>query len=466
MRATRASLSVCLGACVLMAAGPAAGDEEDEDVRYIHPAALPPAAALLIGERMAHPEYVALLTEATLRGATPETLHALAARAAEAGELYKALYLLSLLAESGWQPEVTAENLRAVSTALGLARVDCPAGAGTGVAFAAGALRSEPVSLADWASALQLTSRSLQVTSGAAVAVVFNDVSGIRLEATDPAKAYFVAEPVRVQDVLPNLQQLLAAQPMDVKGGGGKALKFIAGAALGAGAGYLASMSAAANTLLSMGSASGELIGRALGSQKYLAGGSWRVRPIGVPGPASSGAPVAAGGYSAIRLPVPVAWASGDPSSLWFEATWLPDDDAPGLELDLEDLIKKRSPLDSAAQTSDEISLDEDHLHFVRAARLCIFRDCSEPIFPLEVILDRDDLDLLAPNLRDLAPDLSRYRREYVDPASLLVLRAAASNPLQLDERLLAFDEDGTLLLPYVSATSTIDPTRRHQGDK
>ena len=383
-------------------------------------------------QRFADPSYFKVLAADGLRTADPKALFQRIAAASKAGESYKALYLSRIFTDvqpdnaTGWtnRARLAASLGFNAEAAAAQANADAGAGAGRPVAGSAlpGAFKVRPTTLADWAAALALTADDVTAREGRTVVVsVKDDLSGVKVPSNEEIQRqgrgpWATAQPVQVEDVLPNLFAMpQAAAPMDhksMKGG-----LFALGALAMAASAYSSSLGAH-DAATQYSELYGNAMGKAFEVPSEFKGGAFTATTY-VNGTARTTklAPKTSGKREAIGTPVPLLWASGQSLNATVQAIWRNGD------TDKTEAIK----IDAKTKKEQWKKYAVPSLFYPRMQKFCSQGQCSSNLTLHEVMLSREDLLALAPGTESALPSVAAWTSRYSARQPMSVVAAGDS---------------------------------------
>jgi len=380
-------------------------------------------------QRFADPAYFKMLAADGLRTADPKALYPRIAAASKAGESYKALYLSRIFTDlqpdnaTGWTNRARLAASLGFDAEAAAAQANAEAGAGRPVAGGAlpGALKVRPTTLADWAAALALTADDVTTREGRTVVVsVKDDLSGVTVPSNEEIQRqgrgpWATAQPVQVEDVLPNLFAMPEATPMDhksMKGG-----LFALGALAMAATAYSSSIGA-----FDAATQYSELYGNAMGKafevpSEFKGGAFTATTYVNGTGRTTKLAPKTSGKHEAIGTPVPLLWASGPSLNSTLLAIWRNGD------TDKTEAIK----IDAKTKKQEWKKHVVPSLFYPRMHKFCGQGQCSSNVTLHEVMLSREDLQALAPGTESALPDLAAWTSRYASRQPMSVVAAGDS---------------------------------------
>lgn len=425
------------------------------------PSALPSQVAQELGVgRFADPAYGEFVSREGLRRADPEALFEVIRRSAELGEQYKALFLSRVLTESQPSNRALCETREQIARALGASREadgaracadgQLPPSSVPKDFLPGSALPHRPTTLADWAGAMALLADAAVAVEGpTALLAVTESVSGVYRSRMDDESECTKANPLRLDDVLPNLMVVREPVPMvrrDSRGGAGRIFSAMA-------------LSVAAG--LSKDEASKEKLSDLAGKQaahadaapvSHYSGGSFIARSFPQSAAIDSRVtPEPTGSECAIKWPRPSLWASGGAL-------------AGAMQAHFNTKGKHYFWIKGATKEKyDFKSVDVDAvMSFPKLQSFCepplkpgAPLECSTPFALPEVLLTRGDLYKLAPGVADgrrspreaAQSELDHFRADYLKGVAL-VLSSQNATPRSVDgpsRALAAYDRDQTI---------------------
>ena len=427
-------------------------------------------------ERFEDANYFKLMASDGIRTVDPKALYVRLQAAVAANERYKALYLARIFTDLKPDAPAAWNNRARLASALGLTeeaaaceqnatdpsqRVNVPLAdilPGTG-------LGTKPTTLSDWAAATALLSDGIAEKEGKQGLVAYKDlVSGIH-EATkeeiaerdqnnreaglNPSGPWADSEPVQLRHVLANSFDLHSADPMHEKSVN-KGSMF--GAMLMAG---LSGMQANINPTVSQQAMNmaEQMAGRASQVPSNYQGGSY-IRVIFHDGKevTTPDHPQTSGQVETVGNPLPFLWASGGSTEPYFTGNWKSNDRAK---------VKKitASNLDDVKNSHAKLYHPPAGMKFPKLMGLCASSDsektnCSNPLSLMELLLTKDDLAALAPELSASLLDLDQFRQHY-DSGTLILQPGNGGR-----NRMWGGDDEGAMYELNLSSTAWLISAR------
>jgi hypothetical protein len=315
-----------------------------------------------------------------------------------------------------------------------------------------GVFTVQPKTLADWAAAVALAADDVMAREGRPVLVaVRDDLSGLTVASEQQMQIeergpWATANPVQIENVLPNMFVLSDATPMDrksMKGG-----LFAGGVLAFAGSAY-ATHIGAADAAAELSSLYGNAMAKAFEVPSEFKGGSF-VSTTYADGAAKTlkAAPKTSGKQEAVGTPLPMLWASGGALSPTVTAAWKSGDAAKSEAMKLDAKTRKpewkKQPVPSLA--------------YPRVQQLCFEASrCSAPLTLLELMLTTDDLRAFAAGTESSLPDVDAYRAGYLARQPISVVAAGS--------QFAGFDASGAVYVtrhrPTEWLTSAARPAKR-----
>jgi hypothetical protein len=455
-----------------------AKDKEHQEVKQQPAAGFATAYTKVVkgAERFENANYFTLMAADGIHKVDPKTVYERLQAAVAANERYKALYLARIFTDLKPDAPAAWSNRARLASALGLSeeasaceqnarnpsqRVNVPLAdilPGTG-------LGTRPTTLSDWAAATALLSDGIAEKEGKRDLVSFKDlVSGIH-QATEeeiaerdqnnrdaglnPSGPWADPEPVQLCHVLANAFDLRSADPMhdkSVSKGGMFAAMMMAG---------LSGMQQNMNPAMAqqtMGVAQ-QMAGRASQVPSHYQGGSYtRVVFDNGKEVATPDHPQTSGEDETVGKPLPFLWASGGSTEPYFTGYWKSND---GMK------VKKitASNLDDEHNSHAKRYRPPTELRFPKLMSLCTSSGaentfCSNPLSLMELLLTKDDVATLAPQLSSNLVDLDRFRQQYDSGALNLEPGNGGHN------RVWGGDDEGAMYELNLSSTSWLISAR------
>jgi len=377
-------------------------------------------------QRFADPAYFKMLAADGLRTADPKALYQRIAAATKAGESYKALYLSRIFTDlqpdnaTGWTNRARLAASLGFDAEAAAAQANADAGAGRPVIGGAlpGAFKVRPTTLADWAAALAMAADDVTTREGRTVVVsVKDDLSGVKVPSNEEMHRlgdgpWATAQPVQIEDVLPNLFAMPEATPMDhksMKGG-----LFALGALAMAASAYSSSIGAY-DAATQYSELYGNAMGKAFEVPSEFKGGTFTATTY-VNGRARTTklVPKTSGKREAIGTPVPLLWASGPSLNSTLLAIWRNGD------TDKTEAIK----IDAKTKKQEWKKHAVPSLFYPRMQKFCGQGQCSSNLTLHEVMLSREDLQTLAPGTESALPGLAAWTSRYSSRQPMSVVAA------------------------------------------
>jgi len=421
-------------------------------------------------ERFENSGYFTLMASDGIRKVDAKALYSRLQAAVAANERYKALFLARIFTELEPNAAAAWSNRAQLASALGLAdeAAACEQNAKnpsqhTSVSVAnilpGTALKTKPTTLSDWAAATALLSDGIAEKEGKQALVAYKDlVSGVH-EATqqeiderdssfresglNPPGPWATPEPVQLRHVLANAFDLRGADPMhnnSVSRGGMFAAMMMAG---------LSGMQQNTNPILAHQTmdAAEQMAGRASQVPSHYKGGSYTrvVFDNGKELPVVDH-PQTSGESETVGEPLPFLWASGGSTEPYFAGYWKATEGTK---------VKKiaTSNLDDVNNSRAKRFSPPAELRFPKLMSLCTVksadqRSCSNPLTLMELLLTRDDVAAMSPNLPSNPLDLDAFRQSY-DSATVVIEAGNGGSQIEWGA-----DDDGAIYQLSLGATS------------
>ena len=238
-----------------------------------------------------------------------------------------------------------------------------------------GSIKVRPASLADWAGAIALIADDVNAREGNVAIAVRDDLSGVRVASQQEIEIeqrgpWATAQPVRLDDILPNLFVMPQATPMDKKSMRGG--MFALGALAMATSSYATAIGAA-DSAAQFSQLYGNAMAKAFEVPSELKGGSYVATTyVGGALKRATVAPKTAGKHEAVGTPLPLLWATGPSMTPTVSASWRNGDSDKTLAMKLDAKTKKQewkkylrpgagvSPAPAALQRSEAVLLEVD----------------------------------------------------------------------------------------------------------
>lgn len=408
-------------------------------------------------QRFDDPQYRALMLGAGLRTVPPPVLFSRMKAAAEKGENYKALYLARVLTSVAPDNAAAWTNRAALAGALGLTGeqaaaqqlADNPAGkASVPAEFLPGRTNmARPVSLADWAGAMNLLADDVRAHEGrGTVIAIKDDLSGTytrTVKTEDGVTSWAEAKPAALGDILPNvfvLRNAHAMSPHNIKGGlFALALFQAAVSGYAGGLGNTAAATEGAASARDLGAESTKVV-------SHLKGGSFSARtyPNGKAKDISQ-KPRPTGEQDAVGLPEPVLWLSG--GSMTSTVRMRLVDSGGGLAKSPS--FTRLGEADQQVQRSSKVARLPD-LDFPRVEALCeqVLTDgqwqetnCTDRVALMELMLREDDIkEMAGQEMSNLRPLLDAKEDLYLTDSARIVFLDGNS----MSAEFVGFDQAGS----------------------
>jgi hypothetical protein len=370
--------------------------------------------------RFKNTRYAEIFAGPGLRSVSPEALYSKAKSAADAGEIYLALFFSTLLTDAAAENPAVWKNRAVLAGSLGLVqeahaceqRSSAP---GTREPLAPyllpGSITNEPKSLADWAAAVALLGWSTEARQPGVFTYFDDSLSGFdvdkhtnKYDGTTMTSVW--THVPKIADLLPNLYIGTRLHPMrENTVSTGKAIGMGLLAGLVGSAGAYSGNTVQANALVEEISAS---LGRGLEQPSRYKGGDYVMRRFENGHFKDQAAkPLPAAEYDAIHVPTPFLWALGSP--------FLPSVEARIVDAKDHDVKLRLNKTDGYEEKAETRRLPD--LQVVKLARLSSLDDTEVTL--LEVLLKPEDLDLLfgveAQPVKAMMPDLTKSYDAYRD---------------------------------------------------
>jgi hypothetical protein len=377
--------------------------------------------------RFNDPEYFQLMAGAGVSAASAAALVDRLTAAVERHEDYKALYFARLLTVKSPDDASAWETRAVIAGRLGFLAEQSAAASNEGKPegqhavipsqIVPGNSLAHPVSLEDWAAAMNLLADDTAFRAGAlSLVAVRDDASGLQT-VQDGDKQYSVSNPVSLEDLLPHSFVLVQARAMSEHNvdGGKVALSIFMAALGGVNAAY--GNSGAAATL---GDSASQLAGESTNVANHWKGGSFTSRTFTTDGAKDTkDKPKPTGDYHAVGSPVPLVWASGGSLRPTTAMALVNDDGSPAK---IKTIRFDASPEGVAKETKIPTLL------YPRLAALCHTGDdhdgCTVPVTAMELMLDPADVAAFtdpstAARLIDESLGFDSWNELYVSKANL-----------------------------------------------
>jgi hypothetical protein len=450
--------------------------EKEQEVKPATGFAIPYTKVVKGADRFENAPYFTLMASDGIRKVDAKALYERLQVAVAADERYKALYLARILTDLKPETATVWSNRAQLASALGLAveAAACEQNAknpsqrvpvSVADILPGTALKTKPTTLSDWAAAAALLSDGIAEKEGKQALVAFKDLlSGVH-EATqeeinerneefkesglNPPGPWATPEPVQLRQVLANSFDLRGAEPMhnvSVSKGG------MFGAMLMAG---LSGMQQNMNPMMAQQTmdVAQQMAGRASQVPSHYKGGSY-TRVVFDEGKevAALDHPQTAGEDEAVGEPLPFLWASAGSTEPYFSGDWKTTHGTKVRKI-------TASNLDDVKDSHAKRYNPPAELRFPKLMSLCTVtspteKSCSNPLSLMELLLTRDDVATLAPDLAASLVDVARFRGAY-DSATLILNSGNGGGQL-----MWGVDNDGAMFQLSTDPTSWLTGAR------